>query len=158
VDDIFTWIKFLHILSATVLFGTGLGTAFQMWIAHRTDDARVIAKVAHGVVIADYFFTTPAVIVQPVTGVLLLTMSGIDPQSSWLEIAYVLYVFAGLCWIPVVWLQVKIRNYARSAAAQNAKLPPEYYRAMRTWFSLGWPAFMAVLVILWLMVMSPDFW
>jgi uncharacterized membrane protein len=158
VDDYFTWIKLLHILSATVLFGTGLGTAFQMWMAHRSGDPRAIATVARNVVIADYLFTTPAVIVQPVTGILLLYFSGLDPMSPWLVVAYVLYVAVGACWVPVVWLQTKIRDYAAAAVAQSMPLPPAYYRAMRLWFALGWPAFMLVIVILWLMVASPDLW
>lgn len=158
VDDLFTWIKLLHILSATVLFGTGLGTTFQMWMAHRGGDPRTIATVARHAVIADYLFTTPAVIAQPVTGFLLLQLSGLDPASPWLEVAYGLYAVLALCWVPILWLRIKIRDYAQTAVARSTPLSADYDRATRLWFGLAWPAFIIILVILWLMVASPDLW
>jgi len=158
MSDTYLWLKALHILSATVLFGTGLGTAFHMWMAHLSKDARVIAAVARNVVIADWLFTTPAVIVQPISGLMLFWLGGIDPLSSWLVVAYVLYLIAGGCWLPVVWLQIKIRDVARDAVALDRPLPPVYHRYMRIWFALGWPAFAAVIIIFWLMVKMPTLW
>jgi uncharacterized membrane protein len=158
MNGLYTSIKVLHIISATVLFGTGLGTAFHMWMAHRSGDVRAIAAVARNVVIADFLFTTPAVIVQPLTGAVLIAVMGIDPLSSWLVAAYALYALAGACWLPVVWLQIKVRDYARDAAARQAPLPPDYYRAMRWWFGLGWPAFIAIIAIIWLMTAMPVLW
>jgi uncharacterized membrane protein len=151
-------VKYLHILSATVLFGTGIGTAFQMWFAHRGGDVSTIAHVAKNVVIADYVFTTPAVIVQPVTGIALALMAGFDPLTPWLIATYLLYALAGLCWLPVVWLQIRIRDLAHAAAQTNSRLPEAYYRTMRLWFILGWPAFAAVAVIFWLMITKPILW
>jgi len=151
-------LKVVHIVSATVLFGTGLGTAFQMWNADRTGDARVIAAVAANVVRADILFTTPAVIVQPLTGLSLIYSEGIDPLASWLVAAYALYAITGACWLPVVWIQLRLRNLARNADARGETLPAEYRRLMRTWFVLGWPAFLAVLAIFWLMVAKPILW
>lgn len=156
--DPYYWLKALHILSATILFGTGLGTAFHMWMAHRSGDVRAIAVVARNVALADFLFTAPAVIVQPLTGILLIRSAAIDPLSSWLVLAYALYVVAGVCWLPVVWLQLRIRDAARAAIASNQPLPDAYYRQMRWWFALGWPAFLAVIAILWLMVAKPDLW
>jgi len=154
----YLWLKTVHILSATVLFGTGLGTAFHMWLAHLTRDARVIAAAARSTVLADFLFTTPAVILQPVTGVLLIVNAGFSPHESWLVAVYALYAVAGACWLPVVWLQIRARDLASAAAASEAALPQEYHSCMRLWFALGWPAFAAVLVIFWLMTAKPELW
>lgn len=158
MTDAYSCLKVLHILSATVLFGTGLGTAFQMWMAHLGGDVRSIATVSRNVVKADLLFTTPAIIVQPVSGIALMSLAGIDPLSSWLVAAYILYAVAGACWLPVVWLQIRIRDMSSKAAALGAPLPQPYSRCMRLWFGLGWPAFAAVIVIFWLMVDKPNLW
>ena len=148
----------MHILSSTVLFGTGLGTAFQMWFAHRRGDPIAIAVVARNVVLADWLFTLPAGIVQPVTGIALLLATGLSPFASWLVVTYALYLLAFACWAPVVLLQLRVRHIAEAAVRAGTALPAEYHRAMRLWFALGWPAFMALLVIFLLMVTKPDLW
>ena len=130
----------LHILSATLLFGTGLGTAFYLWMAHRGGDPRSIAAVSRHVVIADFLFTAPAAVIQPVTGIALVGLGGIDPRSSWLVAAYLLFALAGACWLPVVGLQIRIRDLARDAVAAGRPLGPAYRRCMAIWFALGWPA------------------
>jgi uncharacterized membrane protein len=158
MSEAYAWLRLLHVLSATVLFGTGLGTAFQMWAAHRGGEPRAIATVARNVVLADFLFTTPAAIVQPASGLVLVWLAGIDPSSSWLVAVYVLYALIGACWLPVVWLQIGVRDLARDAAATGAKLPAEYHRRMTLWFALGWPAFLAMIAIFWLMVNRPDLW
>jgi uncharacterized membrane protein len=158
VSEPYAWIKALHILSFAVLFGTGLGTAFQMWAADRKGDLRAIAVVARQVVRADFLFTTPAVIVQPASGALLATIAGIDLFESWLVAAYLLYALAGICWLPVVVLQIRMRDHAEAAVAAGQSPSPEYRRCMRLWFALGWPAFAAMIVILWLMVAKPELW
>lgn len=149
------WLRLIHILSATLLFGTGLGTAFFMWTAHCSGDPRAIAVTARHVVLADFVFTMPAVIVQPVTGVWMARVDGYPLDTAWLAWAIVLYVVAGACWLPVVWLQAAAARLARDAVAAGAALPPRYFRLMRAWFWLGWPAFAAVLAIVWLMVFKP---
>ena len=151
-------IKTIHILSATVLFGTGIGTAFQMWRAHLRGDVRTIASVAGEVVAADFIFTTPAVIIQPLSGVALAYLVGIDLLSSWMIASLALYVLAGACWLPVVWLQLRVRDLARMADSNGVPLPEDYFRYMRIWFALGWPAFAAIVVIVWLMVAKPVLW
>ncbi len=158
MSDAFLWIKTVHILSSTVLFGTGIGTAFHMWSAHATGDPRVIATVSRSVVWADLFFTTPAVIVQPISGAALIWLSGIDPRAPWLVVAYGLYGLAGACWLPVVGLQMKARDLAHAASIAGQPLPPAYRRCMCIWFVLGWPAFAAVLAIFWLMTTKPALW
>ncbi len=158
MTDPYSWVKTLHIVSSAVLFGTGLGTAFQMWKAHLSRDPRSIATVSRNVVTADFLFTTPAVVIQPLTGVALVWLAGFDPLASWLVVAYALYVFAGACWLPVVWLQIQVRNMAREAVAADSPLPVDYRRYMRFWFALGWLAFAAVVAIFWLMVSKPEFW
>jgi uncharacterized membrane protein len=151
-------VKTLHILSSTVLFGTGMGTAFQMVAAHYRRDVRAMAVTARNVVLADWLFTTPSGIIQPVTGIALAHMMGFPMMTPWLALTYGLYLLALLCWLPVVWLQMKIARLARDAAAQNAPLPPAYDRAYWIWFWLGWPAFGGLVVIFYLMTAKPVLW
>lgn len=145
-------IKWLHILSATVLFGTGLGTAIYMWLAYRTGDARVIAAVFRMGVRIDWVLTGSTGVLQPVTGVMLIQLAGYDPWAPWLLWSYALYALAFACWAPVVWLQIRCRDLAAESARTGAALPEKFHRAMRWWFGLGWPAFVALLGAYWLMV------
>jgi uncharacterized membrane protein len=149
-------LKFLHVIGATVLLGTGAGIAFFMLLAHRSGDVRLIAGVARIVVIADFVFTTTAVIVQPITGVLLARTVGYSLSEGWILASIALYVFTGLFWLPVVWMQARMRNLARAAAAGGTALPAEYHKLFRWWFAFGFPAFAAVLAIFWLMIARPD--
>lgn len=149
-------LKFLHVIGATVLLGTGAGIAFFMLLAHRTGDTKVIAGVARIVVIADYVFTTTAVILQPITGVLLARSVGYDLAEGWIVASIALYVFTGIFWLPVVWMQARMRTLAIEAAAADTPLPPQYHRLFRLWFAFGFPAFAAVLLIFWLMITRPE--
>jgi uncharacterized membrane protein len=151
-------LKFVHVVSATVLFGTGLGTAFFMWMSHRSGNVVAIAHAARLTVLADWLFTTPAVIVQPLSGIALMWFVGYPLTTSWLLLSIALYVLAGACWLPVVALQLRVRNISAAAARDGRALPPEYYRCMRWWFALGWPAFVAVLGAFWLMIAKPSVW
>ena len=155
---IYAVVKFVHIVSATVLFGTGLGTAFFLWMTHRSGNVVAIATAARITVRADWLFTTPAVILQPITGILLMRLVGYPATSSWLVVAIGLYVLAGACWLPVVALQLRMRDLAARAARDGCELPSQYHCCMRWWFVLGWPAFAAVLATFWLMVAKPAFW
>ncbi|AMP04162.1 DUF2269 family protein [Collimonas pratensis] len=150
-------LKWLHILSANVLFGTGIGIAFFKWITDRSGDVRAIRIVTERTVMADWIFTTPAVILQPVTGLILVYLAGYPLSSGWLSYALLLYLFAGFCWLPVVALQIKMRNLARVADQGNTPLPGQYWRYARIWFWLGVPAFIALLGVYWLMVFKPTF-
>jgi uncharacterized membrane protein len=149
--------RWLHILSSTVLFGTGMGTAFQMVWAMRTGRVETIHSVASGVVVADWIFTTPAGIIQPLTGIWLIHLAGYDFDAPWLLAVYGLYVLAFCCWLPVVLLQIRLRDLAGEALAKGAPLPAAAHRAYRIWFALGWPAFAALVVVFWLMVNRPEF-
>lgn len=149
-------LKYLHVIGATVLLGTGGGIAFFMLMAHLSGRVAAIAAVARIVVIADFVFTATAVVVQPVTGVLLALQTGFPLSSGWLLASIVLYIVTGLFWLPVVWIQMRMRDLAEAAAATGAPLPAAYHLMFRTWFVLGWPAFAAVLAILWLMIAKPD--
>ena len=150
--------KWLHILSSTVLFGTGIGTAFQMVWAMNSNDTRVIARVAGGVVLADWLFTTPAGLAQPATGLWLVWLTGYDLTEGWLLATYALYLLAFICWAPVVHLQIRIRDLARAAAQNGQELPQAARRAFAIWFALGWPAFAALMLVFWLMIAKPDLW
>ena len=148
-------VKWVHILSSTLLFGTGLGIAFFMWMAYRRGDVRVIAGVARLVVIADAIFTAPAVIVQLASGLWLVHRAGLPWNIHWIVLALMLFAVIGACWLPVVWMQIRIRDLAMEAAARSEPLSQRYYQLMRAWFILGWPAFLGVLAIFWLMVVKP---
>lgn len=149
-------LKWLHVIGATVLLGTGAGIAFFLWRAHRGRDARHIAAVAADVVRADLWFTATAVILQPITGYLLMLKTGWSLDHAWIRWTLLLYVLVGACWLPVVWLQWRMRELAQQAVATGQLLPERYHRLYRWWFALGWPAFAGVLVILWLMLAKPP--
>ena len=152
-------LKFVHVLGAAVLFGTGLGIAFFMLLAHRTGNASVIAYTARIVIIADTIFTATTVVLQPISGWALARAIGLVPfEEPWIVASLLLYVLVGLCWLPVVYIQIRMRNVARAAALADAPLPPDYYRLFRIWFVLGWPAFAGVVAIFALMVFQPRLW
>jgi uncharacterized membrane protein len=152
-DQLLLW---LHIVGAAVLFGTGAGIAFFMLLAHRSHDAALVAHVAGTVVIAEFLFTATAVLLQPVTGGALAWLRGWSFGEGWLLLSLGLYAVAGLFWLPVVRIQIEMRDLAREAAREGAPLPPGYHRLFRRWFWSGWPAFAAVLAIYWLMIARPD--
>lgn len=146
--------KWLHVLSSTVLFGTGIGTAFAMVWAMRSNRAEVVAHVAAGVVVADWLFTLPSGVVQPLTGLWLVQETGHCWNEGWLLLTYAAYLLALACWLPVVVLQYRIRDLARATAP--GPLPAAAVRAFRLWFVLGWPAFGALVGVFWLMIVKPD--
>jgi uncharacterized membrane protein len=153
--SIYLLIKWAHILSATVLFGTGIGIAFFKWMTDRSGDVRAIRIVNERTVLADLVFTTPAVILQPLTGFSLVYISGYTVLSGWLMMATLLYLVAGCCWLPVLWLQLRMREIARDADRENTPLPAIYWRYAKIWFWLGIPAFFSLVVVYWLMVFKP---
>ena len=148
-------LKFLHVIGAAVLLGTGAGIAFFMLMAHRTGCATTVAAVARIVVIADFVFTATAVVAQPVTGMLLALEVGYDLKEGWIVLSVILYVVTGAFWLPVVWMQMRMRRLAEAAAETGAPLPALYHRLFWTWFAFGFPAFTAVLGIFWLMITRP---
>jgi uncharacterized membrane protein len=150
-------LKIAHILGAVVLLGTGSGIAFFMLMADRTGDAKLIAHTAGVVVIADMIFTATAVIAQPITGAWLAAVAGYPLLSGWIVASLVLYVVTGAFWLPVVWMQARMRDLARAAAAAGEPLPAAYHRLFRLWFAFGFPGFGAVLAIIVLMVTRPAF-
>jgi uncharacterized membrane protein len=148
-------LKYLHIIGATLLFGTGLGIAFFLFVAIRSKDVKLIAGTLHAVVIADFTFTAPAVVAQLVTGGLLAMSLGLPMTEPWIAGSLALYVLVGACWLPVVAIQIRMRRLAETAAKDGAPLPAEFLRLYRTWFTLGWPAFVGVLAIIGLMIFKP---
>lgn len=151
-------LKFVHVLGAAVLFGTGIGIAFFMWMAHRTRDAAAIAATARIVVIADAVFTATSVIAQPLSGAALVHLMGFSWREPWIVLSLALYVVAGLCWLPVLWMQLRMRDLAADAARRAMPLPAEYDRLFGVWFALGWPAFLAVIAIFAVMIWKPQIW
>lgn len=149
-------IRAAHVIGATVLLGTGAGIAFFMVVARRTENPSLIAHVAETVVIADTVFTATAAIFQPITGYILARLIGWPLTQGWVWVSLLLYVFVGLFWLPVVWIQMKLRDIARASAAAGSRLPPRWFSLYRIWFACGFPAFFAVIAIIWLMLTKPD--
>ena len=151
-------LKSLHILSLILLFGTGLGSAFYKFMADLSGDIRAIYTTNRHVVLADWLFTTPTVIIQPITGYYLLQDLSFPLTTPWLLLSIILYIVAGACWLPVVWFQIRMRELSRLAVEQHTPLTREYYRYAHAWFCLGVPAFFAMLLIVVLMVIKPTLW
>lgn len=149
-------VKWVHILSSVVLVGTGFGTAFYLFFANRSGVVAAQAVVTRLVVRADWWFTTPAIVVQPATGLWMAHLAGLPLNTPWIMWTLVLYGLAGLCWIPVVWLQLRMAAMAQAAHAAGEALPPRYERYARWWEWLGYPAFLAMLAIFYLMVAKPE--
>ena len=154
------WAEFLrwaHVIGAAVLFGTGAGIAFFMLMAQRTGRADLVAHVAGTVVLADLIFTATAIVLQPVTGALLAREIGWNLGEGWIVLSLALYVVTGAFWLPVVWMQMRMRDLAREASLLGTALPPAYHHLFWWWFAFGFPAFAAVLAIFWLMIAKPQF-
>ncbi len=153
---VYELLRFAHVIGACVLLGTGAGIAFFMVISNRSQDPALIAHTAGIVVLADTVFTATAAIFQPVTGVLLANITGYPVLEGWVVVSLGLYVFVGAFWLPVVWIQIRLGRLAASARDAGTALPPAYHRLYRIWFACGFPAFIAVLAIIWLMLTKPD--
>jgi len=149
-------LKYLHVIGAAVLLGTGAGIAFFMLLAHRTGNAAVIAGVARIVVIADFLFTATAVVAQPVTGFALVWYLGYSLGEHWIVLSILLYLVTGVFWLPVVWMQMEMRRLATIAVKDGTPLPERYHKLFRLWFAFGFPAFGAVMGIFWLMITRPP--
>lgn len=154
--DWYTLARWLHVIGACVLLGTGSGIAFFMVMAHRTRDAVLVAHVASNVVLADFLFTASAVVIQPITGIWLAHLLGWPLDTPWIMLSIGLYLLVGAFWLPVVWMQKRMRDFARDAAHTGEPLPAAYHRLYRVWFAFGIPAFAAVLSIAWLMLARPH--
>lgn len=148
-------LKILHVIGATLIFGTGTGIAFFMLMAHLSSDAAFVARTARVVVIADWLFTATAVTAQPLTGYFLMRQTGVEFHDSWVTVSLALYAVAGIFWLPVIWMQTQMRDLASEAASQGAPLPARYHCLFRLWFLFGFPGFGAVLAIIVLMVTKP---
>lgn len=149
-------LKWLHIVSSVLMVGTGLGSAFYMFFTNRSGSVPAQAVVSRLVVCADWWFTTPTVILQPATGFALAHMAGWPLSTPWLALSLGLFVFAGICWLPVVWLQIRMAAIAAQAHREATPLPPLYARYQRYWELLGYPAFVAMVVVFYLMVNKPQ--
>lgn len=152
---LYTLVKTVHILSSTILFGTGIGIAFFMlrsWIA---DDIHEKLFAARNTVLADYIFTFPAVIIQPLSGIALVYMVGYDWSSYWLFVSFIIYIIAGICWLPVVWIQMQLKKLCIEAVENSTELPARYNKLFKIWFLLGWPAFIGLVFVFYLMVDKP---
>ena len=153
--ELYHIIKTLHLLSAAILLGAGAAIAFFMLRSHFTDNIHEKYFAARNTVLADYLFTLPGIIIQPLSGVWLVLHTGIDWTSHWLLLTYILYIVAGLCWLPVVWLQIQMLKILQACIRNHQAIPEQYAIYFKRWFLLGWPAFSSLLIIFWLMVTRP---
>lgn len=153
--DLYITTKTLHVLSSTILFGTGIGIAFFMFQSWFTNNVHEKLYAARNTVLADYLFTFPAAVIQPASGVALILMAGFDWASPWLMATYVIYIIAGLCWLPVIWIQIQLKKLCKYAVDNDSELPERYHKLFKVWFLLGWPAFVGFVVIFYLMVAKP---
>lgn len=149
-------IKTIHVITAAVLFGTGLGIAFFMFRSRFVPDLQEKFYAIRTTVLADYIFTAPAAVLQPATGAWLIWEGGLRWNDGWLLATYVLYAIAGLCWLPVVAIQIRLRQIVAACLSAGKPLPDEYHRLFRVWFVLGWPAFTALVAVFFLMVAKPS--
>lgn len=150
-------LKYLHILGAMVILGTGTGIAFFMLMAHLSRDVAFVARMAGVVVVADFVFTAPAVVAQAVTGWLLARARGLPLSEAWIEASVILFAMTGMFWLPVVAMQIRMRDLAAGAASAGIPLPPGYHRLFRWWVAFGVPGFGSIMLIVWLMVAKPSF-
>ncbi len=148
-------VKWIHVVGSTLLFGTGVGSAFYLLAATLTRDSRAVAVTSRHVVIADWLFTASTAILQPLTGYMLMRIANFSWELAWLRVSILLYVVAIACWLPVVWLQMRMRTVSAAAAGAQAPLPPAYWRYFRWWFALGVPALFSFLAIFYLMIAKP---
>ena len=148
-------VKWLHIVSSTLLFGTGIGSAFYLLFTSLSRDVRAIAVVSRHVVRADWLFTATTVVFQPLSGFYLAHLAGYPLGSRWIVWSVVLYLVAGACWLPVVWLQMRMRDMAQASARDDQNLPALYWRYLRIWTALGIPAFVALVIVFYLMTAKP---
>ena len=150
-------LKYLHILSCILLFGTGLGSAFYKWMADKSGNIQHIAVTNKNVVLADWLFTTPTVIFQPLSGIWMAHIAGWELTTPWIMLSLILYFIAGACWLPVVWLQIRMKQLSHQALADNKSLPVAYWKMARAWFWLGVPAFISMILVVFLMVFKQTF-
>ena len=155
---LFLAVKYLHIVGAVVLLGTGTGIAFFMLMAHRSGEAGFVARTAGVVVLADMLFTATAAVAQPLSGAALIHLAGWSWGEPWIALSLGLYLAVGLFWLPVVWMQARMRDLARSADRRGVPLPPAYHRLFGWWFAFGIPGFGGTAAILWLMIAKPVLW
>lgn len=153
--DWYQVVKTVHIISSTILFGTGIGIAFFMFRSHFTNNIQEKFYAVRTTVLADYVFTFPAVIFQPLTGIALIHMGGHEWTDLWLVITYVIYIIAGLCWLPVVWIQIQLKQILAKSIENGTDLPDRYFRLFKIWFMLGWPAFIGLVIVFFLMEFKP---
>jgi len=148
-------VKVLHVLSSTILFGTGVGIAYFTWVASRSRNARHAHFVLSKVVRADWIFTATAGVFQPLTGLYLAHIGGYAMLSHWIVWSMMLFILAGACWLPVVWMQIRMRDIAAAAVDSGTALPSRFWWLFRAWVLLGIPAFSALVVVFYLMVAKP---
>lgn len=152
----YNWFKVLHVVGAAVLFGTGMATAMMKLLSYRTKNINIIASVSEKIVYADWMFTGTAGVLQPITGMIMVMIKGYSILTFWVVGSIAGYLLTALCWLPVVQIQIKLRGFAVSAQEQNTPLPPEYYRYFKWWFILGWPAFISLVCVFFLMANRPE--
>lgn len=145
-------LKWVHVLSSTILFGAGVGSAFHLFAATLRRQVAGIATATRNVVLADWLMTTPTAILQPATGLWLVHQMGVPYSTPWIAWSLGLYAVAIACWLPVVWIQIRMQKVMAEAERSGGPVPAAYDRLFHQWVALGTIALLAFLVIFWLMV------
>jgi uncharacterized membrane protein len=153
---LYLWLKMIHILAAIVMVGIGSGSVFYKFRADRGGDLREIAFANKNVVLADWIFTAPSVIIQPITGFLMARIAGYPLTQTWILLGIIFYITAGLCWLPAVYLQIRMRDISLNALAFNEPLPPLYRKMYKIWCWLGVGGFLSVIIVIYVMVFKPS--
>ncbi len=148
-------VKWLHVISSTLLFGTGIGSAWYLLFVAISKNVQATAVVTRILVITDWLFTGVTMIAQPATGFYMVHLAGMPLHTPWIKWSIVLFIVALLCWLPVVWVQIRMRDLAAAAAAEKTALPDQFWRYFRAWVVLGIPAFFAFIAVFYLMVVKP---
>lgn len=152
---LYLWLKFIHVISSTILFGTGIGTACVMFYGHHLTEIKARAAINRYVVLADWIFTAPSAVIQLVTGLLMVYVAGYSFSALWIWGSLLGYIIAAACWLPVVSLQIQMRNMTNFAENSGSALPAAYQRYYNYWFALGWPAFISLLIVFYMMTNKP---
>ncbi len=140
-------LKLIHILSATLMIGTGLGSAFYLYLTYKKSAVQTVKEVLNFVILADTIFTTPSVIIQLITGIMLSDLLGLL-YTDWFWLVLAVSVIVLVLWLRAAFIQFKLKKLLE----EENKLSPKFHHLMNIWFILGVPSFGGAIYLYYLMV------
>ncbi|MDQ0115862.1 DUF2269 family protein [Paenibacillus harenae] len=145
----------LHLLGVLLMAGNIITAAFWKIRADLAGNPIVIHQAAKNVMIADYAFTIPGLVMIIVSGGAMASESGVTWTGiNWLTLSLILLSVTGIIWLAIlIPLQ---RKMIRSSAdgIKTGTISAEYRRASRQWAIYGVAATLLPIIILYLMVMK----